>query len=124
MAEIYRFPIMMAVSVLTVFAVIWLVIRKKIPPPAPSAILLISALVSIGGMSIAKFGANFGLPWTVYYSVPAILTIFLPPLFFKMSLRQAALYILLTLLSAPAIHYGFLFALGWGEYMPFLSGLK
>ena len=124
MAEIYRFPIMMAVSVLTLFAVIWMVTRKNIPAPAPGAILLISAVVSIGGMSIAKFGANFGLPWTVYYTIPAFLTIILPPLFFRMSLRQAALYIALAFVSAPVVHYGFVFLLGWNEYMPFLNGVS
>ena len=76
MAEIYRFPIMMAVSVIVLFLIILLVTRAKTPLPSSTAIMLISILVSVGGMIIAKYGANFGLPWTVYYSVPAILTIF------------------------------------------------
>lgn len=124
MAEIYRFPIMMAVSVIVLFLIILLVTRAKNPRPSSTAIMLISILVSVGGMIIAKYGANFGLPWTVYYSVPAMLTIFLPTIYFRMSLRQAGIYILLAFLSAPAIHYGFLFGLGWNEYMPFLSGLQ
>jgi len=123
MAEIYRFPIMMAASVLVLFAMIWFVTRKNDPPPAAMPILLISAIISVGGMLFAKFGANFGLSWTVYYTVPALLTIFLPTLFFRMSLRQSILYILLAFSSAPAIHYAFSYFLGWNEYMPFLSGL-
>jgi len=123
MAEIYRFPIMMAASVLVLFAIIWFVTRRNDPSPALSAVLLISAIISVGGMLFAKFGANFGLSWIVYYTIPALLTIVLPTLYFRMSLRQSIIYIFLAFLSAPAIHYAFSFFLGWNEYMPFLSEL-
>ena len=123
MPEIYRFPIMMAASVVIMFLILWLVTRAKTPAPTIQSVFLVSLIISVGGMGIAKYGANFGLPWTVYYTVPAILTIFLPTVLFRMSLRQAGLYILLAFLSAPAIHYVFFYAFGWNEYMPFLSGL-
>ncbi len=122
MDEIYRFPIMIAASVVVMFAIIRLVTLKNNPPTDVLPIFVISAVVSVGGMIFAKYGANFGLPWTIYYTVPALLTVLLPPLYFRMSFRQAISYIFLASLSAPAMHYAFSYILGWNQYMPFLDG--
>lgn len=121
MEEIYIFPIMMAASVIVMFAVIWLAKWNSSPRANVLSILVVSAVVSVGGMMFAKYGANFGLSWNVYYTVPALITVFLPPVYFRMSLFRAGIYIFLASLSAPAIHYAFLYFLGWDQYMPFLN---
>ena len=71
-------------------------------------------------MLFGKYGLLLGFPWGLYYPVPALVTIALPPLVFGMTRRSTALYVLLAALSAPLIHVLFAFFLGWGEYMPFL----
>ena len=123
MDEFYRFPIMMAASVAVMFVIIWLTAQKTHSRANILSILLVSVIVSAGGMAFAKYGANFGLPWKIYYSVPALITIFLPPIYFGMRLRRAGIYVVLASLSAPAIHYAFLYLLGWDQYMPFLERL-
>jgi len=119
-----RFPIMIAASIAVLFAVIWFVTRLKSPAPPLSSILIVSVIISAGGMIFAKFGAGWGLPWAIYYSVPALLTIFLPPIIFRLSIMQSIIYVALAFFSAPAIHYAFLMLLGWNEYMPFLRELN
>jgi len=79
-----------------------------------------AAVVVLGGMLFARFGAQIGIPWWVYYTVPMLLTVLLPPIVFAMTMRETLLYIVLAFLSAPAIHTVFSFFFGWREYMPFL----
>lgn len=89
---------------------------------APSRWLVfgIAMVVVIGGMSFARLGATGGFPVWVYYGLPAALTWVLPPLGFRMSVRETARYLPLAMLVAPAIHVAFSLILGWKEYMPFL----
>ncbi|HEY9498649.1 MAG TPA: hypothetical protein VIQ78_06470 [Terrimesophilobacter sp.] len=72
------------------------------------------------GMLFGKYGLLFGLPWWIYYPVPALVTVLLPPLVFGMRTRRTVLYLMLAALSAPLIHVIFAFFLGWNEYMPFI----
>lgn len=81
---------------------------------------LAAAAISVTGILFGKFGNNFGLPWQVYYSVPAFATIFVPPLVFRMTPWRALIYILLAFGTAPLIHAAFFYLLGWDNYMPFL----
>ncbi len=76
--------------------------------------------VSSVGILVAKYGANAGLPWQVYYTLPMLVTVLLPPLVFRFSWRRAVLYVALAFALAPLIHAVFFYALGWGDYMPFL----
>ena len=81
---------------------------------------IVSVVVVVGGMCIGKYGATLlGLPWWIYYPLPAALTLVLAPVVFRFSVRRTLLYLVLALLSAPVIHLGFSFLLGWNEYMPF-----
>lgn len=88
--------------------------------PALRWAALCAVLISAIGVLFAKYGANFGLPWQIYYSVPMLATVLLPPLLFRFSLWRAAIYVLLAFATAPLIHASFFYALGWGDYMPFL----
>ena len=83
-------------------------------------ILLLGAFIGPVGVLIAKFGANIGLPWWIYYTLPMLATVALPPVVLKMQASETIAYLLLAFLSAPAIHAAFVLTLGWHEYMPFL----
>jgi hypothetical protein len=89
--------------------------------PAWPATLGIALLISVVGILFGKYGENFGLPWWIYYTVPMLATVLIPPLAFRFALWRAALYVLLAFGTAPLIHAAFFYALGWGEFMPFLA---
>ena len=115
-----KFLILMAVSTAVLCAVIWTVAPAS-ARKSPLVVAFVGALVSGGGMMFAKFGAVHGWPPALYYGAPAALTMFGPPLLFRMPPARSSLYVVLAFLSAPAIHFGALWLLGWSEYMPFLN---
>jgi hypothetical protein len=82
--------------------------------------LATAAMISLAGILFAKYGAVSGLPWQVYYTVPALATALLPPVLFRMTLPRAVVYVLLAFAIAPLIHAAFFYGLGWPDYMPFL----
>jgi hypothetical protein len=84
------------------------------------AAFTVAAAISVVGILFAKYGANFGLPWHIYYTVPMLTTVFAPPLIFRFALWRALVYVLLAFATAPLIHAAFFYALGWSDYMPFL----
>lgn len=116
-----RIPVYMAVSALVMAGVIMIVGRAR-GGAGPGAIpaLGVALLVSVLGISFAKFGANFGLPWWIYYTVPMVATVLIPPLSFRFGVWRAAAYVLLAFATAPLIHAAFNYVLGWSDYMPFL----
>ena len=116
-----RFPIFIAASYIVFGAVLYFVLRRRKNTELLPGILGIGLIVIVGGMAFAKFGQNTGWPWWIYYTVPMLLTVFLPPLYFKMSRREVPEYLVLSFLSAPLIHLLFLFFVGWKDYMPFLE---
>jgi hypothetical protein len=120
MDMLIRFPIFVLVSFVVFSALVYFVLRRRQTPPARHQVLAVGAVVVVGGMLFAKAGQNLGWPWWIYYTLPMLVTVFLPPLFFRMSRREVPLYLVLSYLSAPAIHVLFSFLLGWKEYMPFI----
>lgn len=58
-------------------------------------------------MIFAKFGNNAGLPWWIYYTIPALVTLVLPPVAFRFSGKELAQYLVLAFLSLPVIHVVF-----------------
>ena len=85
------------------------------------AVAIVSVVVVVFGMLFGKYGATtFGLPWWIYYPLPALVTIALPPLAFRLGWKRTLPYVLLSVLSAPLIHVLFSFFIGWDEYMPFI----
>ncbi len=115
-----RFAVLVIVSCAVFIGILKLVTHARSQPIPPGRVLTVTVLVVGGGMVFGRFGAQSGLPWWIYYPLPALLTVFLPPLPFSMNRRETALYVLLALASAPAIHIAFSLLLGWREYMPFL----
>ncbi|MDB5234123.1 MAG: hypothetical protein JWR44_1116 [Hymenobacter sp.] len=80
---------------------------------------LLALVVVVFGMVFGKYGAMAGLPWWLYYPIPMLVTVLLPPRVLRLSLRKTVAYLVLSFLSAPLIHVLFSFFLGWTEYMPF-----
>lgn len=119
-SESTRFPILIAVSLVVFAAILRLILRKRIPPPSWVVVTIVSAIVVVGGMLFAKLTQNAGWPWWIYYTVPAAVTLLLPPLAFRMSSAELWKYLFLAFLSAPVIHVFFSFFFGWHDYMPFL----
>jgi hypothetical protein len=100
--------------------VLFIVILKATARSASwPAIVVAAAIVVCGGMLYARFAAQSGWPWWGYYVPPMLVTVFGPPLFFKMRGGQVAAYLIAAFLSAPLVHVAFSLLLGWHEYMPF-----
>ena len=116
----WRFPIMIVASLVEFAVLLRLVLGRRVFRARITAVIAVSALVVVGGMLFGKYGATFGLPWWIYYPVPALVTILLPPFVFRMAAKRTVLYLALASISAPLIHVLFAFFLGWNEYMPFI----
>lgn len=115
-----RFPVFVLASYVVFGAVLHFVLRRRERRGLIAHILRIGFIVIVGGMVFAKFGQNAGWPWWMYYTVPMLLTVFLPPVYFRMTRFEVPEYLVLAFLSAPVIHLAFSFLAGWRDYMPFL----
>jgi hypothetical protein len=84
----------------------------------PTLVMLALTLIVVaGGISFARVTHGHGVPWWIFYAVPALITLAVPPLVLRMSTRELLVYLPLAVLMAPVIHVCFsLF--GWHEYMP------
>ncbi len=118
MSTTYRFPIFMLVSLFVLAGILTFVLRTR--PHNRLRLWLVALAVGPGGMLVAKYATSIGAPWWLYYTIPVLLTVTLPLAAFRMTRHEAAVYLILTLVSAPAIHVVFALTLGWREYMPFL----
>ena len=116
---VWHFPIMILTSFILFFIIIRIVLGKQEFAEKKMTIILLSILVIIVGMLFGKFGANWGLKWWIYYPVPLLMNVLLPPIVLKMNIKRTILYLFLSFFSAPLIHIIFSFFLGWNEYMPF-----
>ena len=116
---IWHFPIMILTSFILFFIVIGIVLGKQEFTEKKRFIVLLSIVVIIVGMLFGKYGAHWGLKWWIYYPVPMLMNVLLPPLVLKMNIKKTILYLTLSFLSAPLIHIFFSFFFGWTEYMPF-----
>jgi hypothetical protein len=115
----WHFFIMILASLIVFFVIIRIVIRGQQFAQKIYTIILLSLLVVVVGMLFGKYGVGWGLNWWIYYLIPMLMTILLPPICLKMNRRRTILYIILSFLSAPLIHILFSFFLGWNEYLPF-----
>lgn len=115
----WHFPIMILASLIVFFIVIRIVLSKQQFDQNYMAIILLSILVVILGMLFGRYGAIWGLKWWIYYPIPMLMTVLLPPMALKLNIKKTISYLVLSFLSAPFIHVVFSFFLGWTEYMPF-----
>lgn len=117
--SIFHFIVMMIISTVLFMGVILIVVGKNVFIIKRKPIIQITCIVVVLGMSIGKYGAFLSLPWYLYYSLPLFMTMLLPPYFLKFTKVQTLIYLLLSFISAPCIHFVFSFFLNWKEYMPF-----
>lgn len=115
----WHFPIMIFASLLIFFIIIRILLPEKEFAGNLKKTVVLSFIVVVLGMVFGKYGATYGLPWWVYYPVPMLATVLLPPLLLKLNKFKTSCYLVLSFLSAPFIHIIFSFFLGWTEYMPF-----
>lgn len=116
----WHFPVMIAASLVEFVLLLLLILGRVTFRRRILAVVVVSLIVVVAGMLFGKYGLLFGLPWWIYYPVPALFTVVLPPLVFKLTRNRTILYLILAVFSAPLIHVLFSLFLGWNEYMPFL----
>ena len=114
-----HFPIMILASLLLFIIIIRIVLNKTEFNGKIQSILILSFIVVIIGMLFGKYGANLGLPWWIYYPVPMLMNVILPPVVLKMNAKRTIFYLIFSFLSAPFIHIVFSLFFDWHEYMPF-----
>jgi hypothetical protein len=112
---------MLASTVVLAVVIVFAAALRGGRAPGWLAALGIALLISVVGILFGRYGENFGLPWWIYYTVPMLATVLIPPLAFRFALWRAVLYVLLAFATAPLIHAAFFYALGWGDFMPFLA---
>jgi hypothetical protein len=117
----WRFPIMIAASLVEFTLLLRLILGRALFRRRRVAVIVVALLVVVVGMLFGKYGLLLGLPWWIYYPVPALVTVLVPPLVFRMRASRTVGYLVLAALSAPLIHVLFAFFLGWHEYMPFIQ---
>ena len=81
-------------------------------------IALLALIVVVVGMTFARITYGIGVPWWIFYGLPALNTFILPPLVLRMSRRELLFYVPLAILMSPVIHIFFSFFFGWHDYMP------
>ena len=114
-----HFLVMIMTSLMLFMVVVLLVTGSAMFTQRRITILWLGLVVVVGGMLFGRYGAQWGLPWWIYYPVPMLATVLLPPLLLKMNRQKTVIYLILSFLSAPLIHVAFSLLLGWNEYMPF-----
>ena len=114
-----HFAVFMGASMAAFLGIVKLVLRKRPVQPGTVHCAWVSMVVVVGGMLFAKISANAGLSPAIYCGIPAIVTIFLPPVVLRMRRGEFALYVLAASVISPAIHVLFSLFLGWKEYLPF-----
>jgi hypothetical protein len=121
MPDVARFVVFMAAAFLVFVALLKFIVRKRKTKPTLGTTVAIGFIVVVLGMLFARYShlAFLRLPWAVYYGVPALTTILLPPLWLKMSRHEVVQYLPLAWLTAPVIHVLFSLFVGWHDYMPF-----
>jgi len=115
----WHFPIMIFVSLIVFLIMIRIVVGKQEYIAKRKLIYSLSIVVVVVGMLFGKYGANWGLKWWIYYPIPLMMNVLLPPILLKMNFRKTLIYLGLSFMSAPLIHILFSTIWGWTEYMPF-----
>jgi len=117
MNEIEKFLVYMLFA-LIVFVLVLLFTLRKRPKQPVLRIVLLAFIAVVGGMTFARITYGKGVPWWIFYGIPAFITFVLPPIVLRLTKRELIFYIPVILLMAPAIHVFFSFFFGWHDYMP------
>ena len=117
--DAWHFPVMILASLILFVMVIRIAIGKMKFMTSIKVVIALAFFVVVLGMLFGKYGAQMGFKWWIYYPIPMLMTVLLPPIILKMNSKSTIIYLVLSFLSAPVIHFLFSFFLGWTEYMPF-----
>ena len=120
MSPALRFPVFILVSLVAFLAILRFVTRRRAARLSATVLLGIASVIVVGGMVFAKLGQNLGWHWSIYYTVPALATLVVPPVALRFSVTELWQYLALAALSSPVIHVLFSLLLGWHDYMPFV----
>jgi hypothetical protein len=120
MDQSFRFLVMAAVTYLAFLCVIRIVLGSQYKAK-PFLINVIGMITVYGSFLVEKYGNFLKLPIYLNYILPALLTVFLPPLALKMKSDQTLKYLGYSLIALPVIHLLFSFLLGWGDILPFIK---
>jgi hypothetical protein len=115
----WHFPIMIIASLIVFITIVRIVLPGEAFSSKKLTIFWLSFVVVVMGMLLARYAAQWNVPWWIYYPVPMLLTVFLPPLILRLDKRRTLAYLILSFVSAPIIHVFFSLVLGWPEYLPF-----
>ena len=117
-----EFFVLTVVSIIVVILIVRFALRLREPNPIRSLKnIVLLTILEIICMVMGKSGANFDIPWRIYNTIPMLLTVLGPTLYFKMNKRESINYLVLSFLSAPAIHIVFSLFFGWNNYMTFIK---
>ncbi|HBR02841.1 MAG TPA: hypothetical protein DD738_09530 [Ruminiclostridium sp.] len=120
MDQSFRFIVVAAATYLAFLCVIRLVLGTQYK--VKSFLINVIGMITVyGSLLISRYGNFLKLPVYLYYILPALLTVFLPPLSLKMKSDQVLKYLGYSILALPIIHILFSFLLGWGELLPFIK---
>ncbi|MCL1942607.1 MAG: hypothetical protein FWF54_03535 [Candidatus Azobacteroides sp.] len=117
MNDIIKFLINMLVALIVFVFVLFFVMRNR-PEKPVFKIILLSIIAVVGGMIFARISYGKGVPWWIFYGIPAFITFVLPPIVLHMTKHELIFYIPASVLMAPVIHVFFSFFFGWHDYMP------
>jgi hypothetical protein len=115
--DIGIFLVNMFVALVVFIALLIFSLRGRSQKPV-FRIMILAFIVVVCGMSFARITYGMGVPWWIFYGIPALTTFVLPPLVLHMSRRELLLYVPLAILMSPVIHAFFSFFFGWHYYMP------
>ena len=115
--DIGIFLVNMFVALLVFVGLLVFSLRGRSKRPV-SKIAILALIVVVVGMVFARITYGIGVPWWIFYGLPALNTFVLPPLVLRMSRRELLLYVPLAILMSPVIHIFFSFFFGWHDYMP------
>jgi hypothetical protein len=111
------FLVNMFVALVVFIGLLIFILRGRTQRPV-LRIMILALIVVVFGMSFARITYGIGVPWWIFYGLPALITFVLPPLVLRMSRRELLLYVPLAILMSPVIHTFFSFFFGWHDYMP------
>jgi hypothetical protein len=115
--DIGIFLVNVFVALLVFIGLLVFILRGRSKKPV-FKISILALIVVIAGMSFARITYGIGVPWWIFYGIPALTTFVLPPLVLRMSRRELLFYVPLAILMSPIIHIFFSFFIGWHYYMP------
>ncbi|MCD4733977.1 hypothetical protein K8R78_07040 [bacterium] len=111
-----------AITLLVFIVFLRYILRERLDENLTTQITLIGLVVAVGGIFMATYGNwVFRFPWWLRYPIPLLITLLLPPLYFKMNRDELWSYLLLGALTVPAVHFVFVFFFGWSGYLHFVT---